>query len=335
MRIREKVSKFLVACSVITAICLLVGGCSLFNYGDKDDEVALSTPIKVEYKMYRVIEGDITKEFSGMCTVTSFGAVKYSYNVSGASLDQMIVRSGQKVAKGDVLCRLNTAQETARIAEIDARLEAGGLNSQTRRALQYERDSLQQVVDSAELKTEIDGTVRYINTRFTIGRDPNAQVTPGECMVVVDPESMDDAQGIMTVEASTAAKYTMGIHSTVSLTRSGASVDKTPFEAKIIGSSQAAGTDGQSISYFIDLSGVPEDIKVGDRLTVTFVEEEKALNCLKIPVSALYSFEGRNFVYVLDSQGLRRECYVEVGISDDSFVEIKSGLELGQQIVQY
>jgi multidrug efflux pump subunit AcrA (membrane-fusion protein) len=270
-----------------------------------------------------------------MCTVTSFGAVKYSYNVSGASLDQMIVRSGQKVAKGDVLCRLNTAQETARIAEIDARLEAGGLNSLTRKALQYERDSLQQVVDSAELKTEIDGTVRYINTRFTIGRDPNAQVTPGECMVVVDPESMDDAQGIMTVEASTAAKYTMGIHSTVSLTRSGASVDKTPFEAKIIGSSQAAGTDGQSISYFIDLSGVPEDIKVGDRLTVTFVEEEKALNCLKIPVSALYSFEGRNFVYVLDSQGLRRECYVEVGISDDSFVEIKSGLELGQQIVQY
>ncbi|MBO7398212.1 MAG: efflux RND transporter periplasmic adaptor subunit [Clostridia bacterium] len=335
MRIREKISKFLVACSVILAICLMVGGCSLFNYGDKDDKVALSTPIKVEYKMYRVIEGDITKEFSGMCTVTSFGAVKYSYNVSGANLEEMVVRSGQKVSKGDVLCRLSTAQEQARIAEIDERLEAGGINSVTKRALQYERESLQAIVDAAELKSKIDGVVRYINTRFTIGRDPNAEVIPGECMVVVDPETMDDAQGIMTVESSTASKYTMGIHSKVTLTRSGASADKTPFEATIVGSSDAAGAFGQSVTYFIDLSGVPDDIKVGDRLTVTFIEEEKAVNCLKIPVSALYSFEGRNFVYVLDSQGLRRECYVEVGISDDSFVEIKSGLELGQQIVQY
>ena len=331
-------------CRVLTAVCALLvlssalAGCGLFNYGDSGKEVALSTPMKIEYKMYQVIKGDIRKTFSGMCTVTSLEVDRYSFDMAGYPLEALLVRTGQKVSAGDVLARLNVAQAREELAEIEESLASEAVNSFQRKFLTYEKESLEAIIANSELKAVVDGVVRYINTKYTIGKDPNLEVEPGEVMVVVDPEDMKTAQGIMNVEYATAQKYTMGVGSSVTVTKS-ASAGGSPvsFETTIIGSSDYVVYYGgaSSVTYFIDLTNAPESVKVGDRLSVNFEEETKAIGCLKIPTSALYSFEGRNFVYVLDSQGLRRECYVEVGLSDDSFVEIKSGLELGQQIVQY
>ncbi len=318
------------------ALCLFLCSCGLFNYGEKEDVVALSTPIKVEYKMYQVIRGDIKRELTGTCSVTSFGAVKYSFSVGGYALEGYSVRSGQAVKKGDVLATMKVDAAVQRIEEIDRELDAGGLNSLAKRVLQAERSYMEKVVADKEIVSTVDGTVRYINTKFTIGRDQNVEITPGEIMVVVDPEIMSDAQGVMILESSVAKKYTIGLHSDVTLTTSSAaSADRKSFHGKIVGASNSVTWDSDTITYYIDLSEAPEGIKVGDRLSVRFEEDNQAIGVLKIPTSALYSFEGRNFVYVLDSQGLRRECYVEIGISDDSFVEIKAGLEAGQQIVQY
>lgn len=338
MKSKISIWKVLTAACALLMLVSMLAGCGLFNYGDAGKEPALSTPIKVEYKMYQVIKGDIRKTFSGMCTVTSLDVNRYYFQHAGYPLESMVVRTGQKVSAGDVLARLNVGSVQAELDQINQALESDAINSVQRKMLTYQKQSLEEVIAGSELKATVDGVVRYINTKYTIGRDPNAMVEPGEVMVVIDPENMATAQGIMNVEYATAQKYTMGVGSTVKVTKSAASGGSAvSFETTIIGSSDYVTFlgDTASVTYFIDVSNAPEGIKVGDRLAVNFEEETKAIDCLKIPTSALYSFEGRNFVYVLDSQGLRRECYVEVGLSDDSFVEIKSGLELGQQIVQY
>lgn len=318
-------------------VCALASSCGLFKYSDKDDEVALSTPIKVEYKMYQVIKGDIKREFTGMCTITSFGAVKYAFRVGGYPLQEMCVRSGQEVKRGTVLAIMNVDAAVQSSEEIQRQLDAGGLNGFREAALKAEKEYYDNIIKNKELKSEVPGTVRYINTKFTIGRDQNVEVTPGEIMVVVDPEDLSDSQGLMVVEAGEASKYTMGINSVVTVTtNASAGKSKQSFDATVIGSSSTVSWDTDTITYFLDLSNAPADsIKVGDRLSVKYEEPNQAVGVLKIPISAVYSFEGRSFVYVLDAQGLRRECYVEVGVSDGSFIEIKSGLELGQQIVQY
>lgn len=338
MKSKIGIQRILTAACALLVLSSALAGCGLFNYGESGREVALSTPIKVEYKMYQVIKGDIRKTFSGMCTVTSLEVNRYSFEVSGYPLEAMLARTGQRVSAGDVLAKLNVAAAREELEQINDALENGVLNSIQRRLYTYQKETIESVIENSELKSTVDGVVRYINTKYTIGRDPNMTVDPGEIMVVVDPEDLGNAQGIMSVEYSTAQKYTMGVGSPVTVTKSSsAGGEPISFESTIIGSSDYVQFYGDtaSVTYFIDLAGAPEGIKVGDRLSVNFEEETKAIGCLKIPTSALYSFEGRNFVYVLDSQGLRRECYVEVGLSDDSFVEIKSGLELGQQIVQY
>ncbi|MBP5313274.1 MAG: efflux RND transporter periplasmic adaptor subunit [Clostridia bacterium] len=337
MKKRGKFITLLICICALAALTLPLAGCSLFNYGDKEDEVALATPIKIEYKMYNVIKGDIKREFTGVCKVESLGAVKHSYRSAGFPLEGYAVRTGQTVKKGDVLASLKVDAILGEIEAIELRLETEVMNDWVETELRKEKAWLENQVKQKDLIATVDGTVTYINTKYTIGKDHlNDNVEAGEVLVVVDPQEMSNAQGIMYVDSSIAKKYTLGLNSDVVLTTaSDSSGQKKSFDAKVVGASNTVYWDTDTVTYYIDLSNAPAEVKVGDRLSVRFEEDNQAIGVVKIPVSALYTFEGRHYVYVLDSQGLRRECYVEVGISDDTFVEIKSGLEVGQQVVMY
>jgi len=293
------ISKIFMVCLLALAIMIGACGCTLFDYADNKDDVPLATPIKVEYQMYKVIRGNIIRSFSATCTVTSTtkNIHKYAFTTGGTQLKEYSVRSGDKVEKGDTLAIL--------------------MNGETL------------VADAA-------GYVRYINSAYSKIKTDQAIVQPGEVMVIVDTENIKYAEAVMTVEREVVQGYSIGVKSTVSLAKiqTGGKQGEA-FEAKVTGSSDLADAWSQTVTYYISLKNAPDDIEVGDKLSVTFTEDEKAENCLMIPVSALYSFEDRHFVYVLDSQGLKRECYVEIGLKSDSFVEIKSGLELGQQIIQF
>jgi macrolide-specific efflux system membrane fusion protein len=86
--------------------------------------------------------------------------------------------------------------------------------------------------------------------------------------------------------------------------------------------------------YYVSLENSPVQINIGEKVSYEFVIAE-SLNCLVIPKEVLYEYHGRQFVYVLDERGLRRERYVVAGISDSMRVEIVSGLEEGDLIIQY
>ena len=304
MKYRLLISKLAGAVCVILAAAMVVCGCSLFDYGDDEGDVPLATPLSVEYTMYNVIKGDIVKTIDGTCTITSFGAVPHCFTVDGYQMKKIYVKNGAKVEKGDTLAELSDPTEKL---------------SEKKRII----------------TAEVSGTVRYINTKYTISSSADKTVNAGETIIVVDPENMSDAQGFWTKDASDFEKYSIGIGSTVTLWKTVAGGDKISFEGEIVGSNEYDDNQTGSRTYYIDLSNAPDTVSVGDRLSVSFTDSEQALDCLKIPLKALYSFGDKSFVYVLDSQGLKRECYVEVGISNGTFVEIKSGLELGDQIIEY
>ena len=52
-----------------------------------------------------------------------------------------------------------------------------------------------------------------------------------------------------------------------------------------------------------------------------------------IPLEALVEKEGKSSVYVVGADGIVQEREVETGLSNELFVEILSGLEVGEQVI--
>ena len=74
-----------------------------------------------------------------------------------------------------------------------------------------------------------------------------------------------------------------------------------------------------------------EGFKLGDLVSVTVILESKQ-NALWLPVQAIRTFEGRNFV-VVQTEGLPRRQDVKIGIRNTEQVEILEGLEEGQVVI--
>lgn len=318
---------------VSLAVCMLACSCSFFGGKKKKSSGEdVKADVGAAYSLVYVKRNDIKPVLTGVCTVTSFGAVKYSYDIGGYPLERYPVKEGEEVTVGTVLASINVDGAQERIQEIDEVLARGGINSRRREQYEAEKASLQNLIENKDIKATIDGVVKYTNRSYTTSVN-GKNVIAGDILVIVEPKTLALAQGVMTRETAEVSRYTIGINSKVTL-RPDTGKNREEFTGTIIGTS--GGSDSTTV-FFIDLSEAPESIKVGDRLSVTFEEDEakQALKALKVPKDVVEVYGGRTFVYVLDSQGLRRERYVELGISDENYYEIKSGLEEGEAIIQF
>jgi len=85
-------------------------------------------------------------------------------------------------------------------------------------------------------------------------------------------------------------------------------------------------------AYITFVGPVPgPDFETTGRIIMTHGEVH---NVLYIPVSALRRTDERNFVYVIDDNGLRTIRDVVPGLEGGGFIEIKSGLEEGELVTQ-
>lgn len=361
----SRISKYIACGCILLALCIFACSCGLFKYSDDDNSVPLSTPVELEYKLYNVVKGDIKREFTGTCKVHSTGGVEYSFDIGNVPLDKYYVVPGQTVKKGDVLASLKVdgmeraisdlensiAVLDAEIAELEDKIRDAGWGSyfgsdrgtlenkrSEREQLQSKKSSYESMISKSklrELKSTVDGTVRYVNPNYINAKRPDTLVQAGEVMVIVDSERLSKSEGVMVLDWYVSTKYSMGTGSMVILSTADKSME---FTGTILSTENTMNWNSQTVTYYIELKNAEKGtVKVGDTLNVRFEEDKdrQAIDVPIVPLSAIYSFEGRSFVYVLDSEGNRRECYVEVGLSDDTFIEIKAGLEVGDTIIQY
>jgi len=91
-------------------------------------------------------------------------------------------------------------------------------------------------------------------------------------------------------------------------------------------------TDSIDNYLIVELEKMPENVSRGTPLSVAIVVEKKE-NVTVIPLSALRSISGRNYVQVVDEAGNKREVDVEIGMQTSTLVEIVKGLTPGQKVV--
>ena len=82
----------------------------------------------------------------------------------------------------------------------------------------------------------------------------------------------------------------------------------------------------------VKLDPFPEGLNRGTPLGISVIVQRKE-NAVVIPTAALRSYAGRNYVQVVEENGMKREVDVEVGQQTSTEVEIVKGLVPGQKVV--
>jgi hypothetical protein len=297
--VEEMMKKLLLktTAALLTAVMVLTlfCSCNLFNYGEEKDPVALETAVPVAYKMYRVVKGDIDNSLKGSATVESFGAVRHYFSGEDGSECVFFIKHIH-VSVGQYV------SEGTLIAEAED---------------EYGNDF--------SLYAEVSGFVKYVDGNYLNNELGRVMTYSYDTVVIIDPEDASRAVAAIKVLRTT-DRGEMEPGDMVSL-----KVKKAePFEGEIIG---YAFEENWNI-YYVSLENSPVRINIGEKVSYEYVIAE-SLDCLVIPKEVLYEYHGRQFVYVLDERGLRRERYVVAGISDSMRVEIVSGLEEGDLIIEY
>jgi HlyD family secretion protein len=188
--------------------------------------------------------------------------------------------------------------------------------------------NLQRQLDAQEVKSPISGTVlkRYIGLE-TLKYQPDQIYPEGSDLFIVgdletvmvkggifesDVHKVEQGQRVKIMLSSGSERSVPGVVERVSLTPE---------------------TKGNSVKFDVDISfsKPPGNINEGVRVGFTIIIDEAA-DVVAVPVEFLFTEGKEHYVLVEHGDEIARKS-VEIGLSDDNYFEITSGLEPGDNIV--
>ena len=177
----------------------------------------------------------------------------------------------------------------------------------------------------ATLVAPVAGTVTVVNG--TVGQ-------PAATTTFITLAEMDNPQVQVNIDESDMANFAVGCPAKVSFTSSTAK----PIAGTVTEVSPQLVT-ARSVTYVEGLIQLDKAALAGTTLPLGLdvsatVICHQSMNALEIPTQALYEPAGQSaYVYVLDAQGNPVKREVVVGLKITAFVEIKSGLSVGERVV--
>lgn len=221
--------------------------------------------------------------------------------------EEVVVREGQGVKKGQVLLWMSSSE---RAALIDAARARGP--EEVKRWEEFYR--------ATPVVAPIDGTV----IQRTV--EPGQSFAATDALLVIADRLLVEAQ----VDETDIAKIRVQLPARIQLDAYpedivAATVGAVAYEAKTV---------NNVTTYTVDVlpSKVPPAMRSGMTATVSFVLAAKE-NVLQVPSHALRDTDGRKSVLMPDVKGAPREQIVEIGLSDGRQTEILSGLAEGDKLL--
>jgi len=224
---------------------------------------------------------------------------------------QVHVREMQTVKKGDPIVSLFGSDVQATIEEKLNRI----------REIESELAELYSKAGQMEVRAPMDGIIASWDTQ------PGAQINPGDWMgYVFNTNDMS-----MWVEVDDIDVLMIKHGSPVTVT-----VDALPGETfeGVVEHVSTMGKDMQGITRF----GVDIRVKGGPNLRPgmqarAYIDAGSAKDVLLIPVEAIFEEDGVQKVEVLNPDGTTKAVAVKLGLMNDKYAEVKSGLNEGDLVI--
>ncbi|MGI5500457.1 efflux RND transporter periplasmic adaptor subunit [Lentzea sp. CA-135723] len=286
--------------------------------------------------------------------VTASGTVQSSYSAAasfGASgtVTEINVKVGDVVTKGQQLAKLDPTQAQWQVdiaqGNLNAALEKGtGTNAlltayrQTQLALQQAKDNLAATV----LTAPGDGTITSVTGAIgqkvgsssgssstgstSTGSTSSATTSASGFVVVTDLKNL-------VVKANVSESDVSKLKADQTATVTVNAMAGTPIQAKVTTVDLTPTTANNVVQYGVSLALTqpPAELKPGQSASVE-VTVASATGVLAVPAAAVQTVNGASSVAVLENGAETRKT-VEIGVRGDQYVEIKSGLTAGEEVV--
>lgn len=361
-------SKILVA-AVCIATTLILPGCGLFPQEEEVLAPPLVKPKQEDYTVAKVKKGTIINKIQVTGSLISKSDYPLSFELGGR-LQGILVKTGDTVQKGQVLAQMDTGDLTNQVTLGDIsvqkqKIELNKANDVLKAAKQSKTDAQKQIpsvqadinkaeaaiksagyqvqlaklnvkeatlaltnlqkhLAEAQITSPVTGTIIFIETKLKKG--DTAQ--PYQVLVTVaDPSALQISFNATVLSDPLVVKPGM---------KADLAFDKETIQGEVVSCPYSApkDKDGNVINkdeIILKVDKLPESAKMGASIFISIILEKKD-NALILPLEAVRSYMGRNYIYALEGVS-KKEVNVELGVKSATEVEIISGLKEGQQVI--
>lgn len=354
-----KNSKALAKC-IVFVTCMMsaisLAGCA--SATEEDDKVIIveQETAPAEYTMVVAKIDDVVKTKRVTSYYRQMHDEELSFTVSGRMVSNVYVEEGDSVKKGQLLAELEDNNATQRMEDLEYRIAKNQLTldylelnrdyevsmlwlqgqgyrgESVMRSYEQRKEDCEDtlMLDRMELEgikadmgisklyAGMDGTVSFVKNRL------KGSTSTKEEMVI---KIIDTTACLFEVEDMTYAQYFTPetvTNLTISSGTGAGSYTVVPYEMD----------KWEDVMYFT-LTGEGEDASIevdamGTLMVVTAYKEQ----VLTLPTESVHKAGEEYFVYVMGDGGVREVKWIEIGLQGDKTVEVTSGLEEGDRVIQ-
>lgn len=338
---KSGIGRKIFAAALAGVLTVSLTACSSGDRQVGDAKINIEPYSKVEFNTEKVSSGDIQSTLTLELKPDGYSSKDYSIQQSDYQIDEVKVKEGDKVAKGDVMIQFKATEIQKTIDQYTEQKEKDRLLIDHYTRLAEIDKSQDYSADIASAKEDMDvadtyikeqnermkdyqliaakaGTVTYIDSDLQYG-----YVTAGQTLITVDSGSSDYVS-----ETNDTYKFKEGeVYE--------ADFQEATFSLKLIKcekyKSKATGEEMQKVTFqpVVDMAGVTEadTLKMG-------IEKPVVKNVIYVNKKAVFTgSDEKTYAYVVDDAGNRSAVEVTVGDTVDDKTIIKSGLKAGEQVV--
>lgn len=338
---KSGIGRKIFAAALAGVLTVSLTACSSGDRQVGDAKINIEPYSKVEFNTEKVSSGDIQSTLTLELKPDGYSSKDYSIQQSDYQIDEVKVKEGDKVAKGDVMIQFKATEIQKTIDQYTEQKEKDRLLIDHYTRLAAIDKSQDYSADIASAKEDMDvadtyikeqnermkdyqliatkaGTVTYIDSDLQYG-----YVTAGQTLITVDSGSSDYVS-----ETNDTYKFKEGeVYE--------ADFQEATFSLKLIKcekyKSKATGEEMQKVTFqpVVDMTGVTE----ADTLKMV-IEKPVVKNVIYVNKKAVFTgSDEKTYAYVVDDAGNRSAVEVTVGDTVDDKTIIKSGLKAGEQVV--
>ncbi|PZE22895.1 efflux RND transporter periplasmic adaptor subunit [Paenibacillus xerothermodurans] len=340
----------------MAATLAVSAGCSLLPKEEEEEILPAITPPKLSKKPeYEVKTQTLETRVrgSGKLMATKEEDL-YFTDEANRRIKSLHVKSGDQVEQGQVIAELDVSEQESelRSKRLQARSEELTMIETLRKADEMSVEALEKAKIDFELKREefnkLENTIAkakltapYAGTIVSVYLKKGDTAEAYEAVATI--ADLSQLTVVASLNADDVKKVAVGMEAMVDINAAGqhkGKVVQLPMPKEEDNSGMPDGDNGSGSKpidtienyLVVALDEFPQGLNRGTPLSVSVITQRKE-NAVTIPLAALRSYAGRNYVQVVDEQGNKKEIDVEIGQQTATDVEIIAGLTPGQKVV--
>ena len=254
-------------------------------------------------------------------------------------VDEVLFQDGETVQKGDILVRLNSKEEGAKVKELQANLAESVAQLNRFQDLYKQKATSQSLVDQQEAKTKAISaqllSAKIKLAEFTIkapfsGMLGFREISLGALINVGDVITSLDDLSTIKVDFSIPERYLTTVSIGQRIEATNTAYKEKVFIGKISSIDARIDSVTRTLKVRAEIPNADHKLRAGMLLNLQVVRNVEQI--LQVPESAVIPIEDEHFIFIVEAdKAIKKK--LEIGRRHRGFVEVVAGVEIGTEVV--